>query len=401
MTSELARRIAITIGALLIFRLGSHIPLAGTSPQMQAGLLSSGAIARISIFSLSLIPYLSAAIVIQLAAVVWGRLSALERSGEAGRRRVTRYTLVLTLLIASFQAFGIASALQNISGLVTEPGGWFVLSATATMAGGVFFLVWLSEQINRHGIGNGLALILFVGIIVSLPADLAATFELLRTGAISANLLLLLAILLVVGVAVIVLVEGARRNVPVQYAARRAGTRQLPPCSSVLSIKLNSAGFLIPATVTPWIFYLPLALATFVFGQTPWLAAAYDHIQFTQPAHMILGSTAVFVLAFIYTAYVLDPERAARTLREQGGAIPDVAPGEPTADYLDRVVALTTVIGAVYLVAVSLIPEALVAYGGLPYLFGGGSALIVVCTILDIETQVRGYSLTGPGGEEP
>jgi preprotein translocase subunit SecY len=388
MTSELARRIAITIGALLIFRLGSHIPLAGVSTQ--GGLLSSGSIGRISIFSLSLIPYLSAAIVIQLVSVVWERLSALERSGEAGRRRIARYTLILTLLLAAFQAFGIASAMQNISGLVTEPGGWFLLSATATMAGGVFFLVWLSEQITRHGIGNGLALILFVGIVVSLPAEVATAFELLRQGAVSADLLLFAAVLSVAAVAVIVLVEGARRNVPVQYAARQAGQRVLPPRSSVLPIKLNSAGFLIPTTVTSWIFYLPLALATFVFGQTPWLAAAYGHMQFARPAHLILGAIAIFVLAFIYTAYVVDPERAAKTLREQGAAIPDVAPGEPTADYLDHVVSLTTVIGAIYLVAVSLIPEALVAYGGLPYFFGGGSALIVVWTILDIETQVRG-----------
>jgi preprotein translocase subunit SecY len=286
-------------------------------------------------------------------------------------------------------------------GLVAEPGGWFLLSATASMVGGVFFLVWLSDQITRHGIGNGLALILFVGIIVSLPGDIAATFELLREGAISGRLVLLLAVLSVALVAVIVLIEGARRNVPVQYAARQAGTRLLPSrSSSMLSIKLNSAGFLIPATVTPWIFYLPLALATFLFGQTPWLEAAYEHIQFARPAHMILGSIAVFVLAFIYTAYVLDPERAAETLRVRGGAIPDVAPGEPTADYLDRVVTLTTVVGAVYLVAVSLIPEVLVAYGELPFLFGGGSALIVVCTILDIKTQVRGYSRrTKPGGE--
>jgi preprotein translocase subunit SecY len=399
MTKELARRIAITIGALLIFRLGSHLPLAGISPQIQAGLLSSGNAARISIFALSIIPYLSVAIVIQLVAVVWGRLSALERSGEAGRRKIARLTLILTLLLAAFQAFGIASTLQSISGLVTEPGGWFLLSATATMVGGVFVLVWLSEQITRHGIGNGLALLLFVGIVGSLPSDIASTLELVRQGAISNNLLLLLAIVAVAGVAIIVLVEGARRNGPVQYAARQAGTRLLPARSSVLPFKINSAGFLIPATVTPWIFYLPLALATLAFGQTPGLAVAYDQIQFARPAHMILGSIAVFVLAFIYTAYVLDPARAAEVLRKQGGAITDVAPGEPTADYLDRVVTLTTFTGAVYLVAVSLIPEALVAYGELPYLFGGGSALIVVCTILDLEKQVRGYSLTKPGGE--
>jgi len=399
MSKELARRIAVTIGALLIFRVGSHIPLAGISPQIQASLISSGASARISIFALSIIPYLSVAIVIQPVAVVWGRVGALERSGEAGRRKMARFTLILTLLLAAFQAFGVASGIQDISGVVTEPGGWFLLSATATMVGGVFFLVWLSEQITRHGIGNGLALLLFVGIVGSLPSDIASTLELVRQGAISGNLLLLLVILAVVGVAVIVLVEGARRNVPVQYAARQAGTRLLPARSSVLPFKINSAGFLIPATVTPWIFYLPLALATLAFGQTPGLAAAYDHVQFGRPVHMILGSIAVFVLAFIYTAYVLDPARAAEVLRKQGGAITDVAPGEPTADYLDRVVTLTTFTGAVYLVAVSLIPEALVAYGELPYLFGGGSALIVVCTILDLEKQVRGYSLTKPGGE--
>jgi preprotein translocase subunit SecY len=399
MTSELARRIAITIGALLIFRLGSHIPIAGISSRVQAELLSSAAMVRISIFALSIIPYISAAILLQLVAVAWGRVSALERSGEAGRRKIARVTLILTLLIAGFQAFGVASALQEISGIVAEPGTWFLLSATTTMVGGVFFLVWLSELITRYGIGNGLALILFVGIIVSLPGDLANTLELVRQGAISGGLVLLLAVLGVALVAFMVLIEGARRNVPVRYAARQVGKRLLAPRSSVLPLKLNSAGILIPSTIVPWILYLPLALGTFLFGQTPWLATAFEHIQFARPVHMILGSVAVFVLVFIYTAYVVDPQRSAETLHQQGGVIPDVAPGEPTADYLDRVVTLTTVIGAVYLVAILLIPEVLVAYGQLPYLFGGGSALIVVCTILDIEKQVRGYSLTKPGGE--
>lgn len=396
MRMELARRIAVTIGALLIFRLGSQIPLAGISTQ--SGLLSSGAIVRISIFALTLVPYLSAAIFVQLLSMVWGRLRALERSGEAGRRRIARNTLILTLALAAFQAFGIASALQNISGLVTEPGGWFLLSATVSMVGGVFFLIWLSEQITRHGIGNGIALVVSVSILISLPAEVATAIELLRQGAVSSNLVLFNAVLWVALVAVIVLVEGARRNVPVQYGARQVGKRLLAPRSSVLPIRLNSAGFLIPVTVTPWIFYLPLALATFAFGRTPWLAAAYEHIQFARPAHIILGSIAVFVLAFIYTAYVLDPEHAAATLQKQGGAIPGVEPGEPTADYLDRVASLTTAVGAVYLVAVSLIPEALLAGGvALPYKIGGGSVLIVVCTILDIKKQVRDMSRTNPG----
>jgi preprotein translocase subunit SecY len=398
MTIELARRIAFTIGALLVFRLGSHIPIPGMSTQ--SGLLSSGAINRVSIFALTIVPYVSAAILVQLVSMVWGRLSALETSGEAGRRKIARITLILTLLLAAFQAFGVASAIQNISGLVAEPGTWFLLSATASMVGGVFFMVWLIEQMTQHGVGNGIALVLSVNILLSLPAEVATAIELLRQGQVSGNLVLFNAVLWVGLVAVMVLIEGARRNVSVQYGARQVGKRLFAPRASVLSIKLNSAGFLVPVTVTPWVFYLPLAFATFIFGRTPWLAAAYEHLQFARPTHIVLGSAVVLVLAFIYTAYVLDPERAAQTLQKQGGTIPGVEPGEATADYLDRVVSLTTVVGAVYLVIVSLIPEALVAGGvALPYKFSGGSALIVVCTILDLQKQVRDVSLTNPGGE--
>jgi preprotein translocase subunit SecY len=395
--NELVRRIAITIGALLIFRLGSHVPLPGTS--MQSDLLASGGISRISIFALALTPYVGAAILVQLVSVVWGRLSALERSGEAGRRKIARITLIVTLLLALFQAYGVASAMQNISGLVAEPGGWFLLSATASMVGGVFFMVWLSDQITRHGIGNGIALVLSVNILLSLPAEVATAIELLRQGQVSGNLVLFNAVLWVVLVAMMVLIEGARRNVQVQYAARQVGKRLFAPRESALPIKLNSAGFLIPVTVMPWLFFVPLALATFIFGRTQSLAAAYEHLQFGRPAHIVLGAIVVFVLAFIYAAYVLDPERAAETLQKQGGTFPGVEPGEASADYLDRIVSLTTVVGAVYLVIVSLIPEALVAGGvALPYKIGGGSVLIVVCTILDLKKQVRALSLTAPGG---
>ena len=255
-------------------------------------------------------------------------MSAIERSGEAGRRRIAGYTLMLTLLIGGFQAFGLASALQNIGSLVPEPGAWFVLSATASMLGGVFFVVWLSEQITRHGIGNGLALILSVGIVASIPGEVANMLELVRQGAVSANAMLLYAILWAALVPSSCWSrtrgEMCRCNMP--HGRREA--RLLAARASMLPIKLNNAGFLIPLTVAPWIFFLPLALATLVFGQTPWLRAAYAHMEFGQTAHVILGAIAVFVLAFIYTAYVLDPERAAETLREQGGSIPDVAPGD-------------------------------------------------------------------------
>ncbi|MHB0773563.1 preprotein translocase subunit SecY [Bradyrhizobium sp. 5.13L] len=400
MSRELARRIAVTIGALLLFRLGTQIPLAGVniagfSPKLDF-------ISRLSVFALGLIPYLSAAILIRMLSLVWRGLNSLERSGERGRRRIAHVTLGLTLGLATFQAYGIASALTTIPNLVGNPGGWFVMTATASMVGGVFVLVWLSEQITRYGIGNGLALILSVGFIVAIPSDVADIVGLLRSEAISSKLVLAHAVFWVVIVAVMVLVEGARRNVRVDFGALSVGRRQLPARDAVLPIKLNSAGFLIPVTVAPWIFFLPLALAGAVMGADhPLVAAAYRHLQLGQPAHLVLVSVAVFVLAFIYTAYVIDPDYTAKSLAQRNGIISGVAPGEATAAYLDRVVSLTTVVGAVYLTALQLIPELFDLYGiGLPYsmVVNGGAALVVVCTALDIKAQVRDVSLTNPGG---
>jgi preprotein translocase subunit SecY len=397
MNIELARRIAFTIGALLIFILGNHIPVPGLT--VPSG-LSTGAFRRISIFALNILPYLTAAVIIQLLSMVWGRLRSLERSGEAGRRMIARYTLILTLLIAAFQAFGVVSAYEGIQGLVASPGSFFLFSATASMVGGTFFLVWLTEQITRYGIGNGLALVVSVGILIALPADVATAIELVRQGAISGGAALSSVIFWMAVVAAMVFVETARRNVPVEFAARQLGGRLFPARTSVLPIKINSAGLLIPITVTPWVLYLPLAFAAFVFGsRTPWIAGAYEHLQYAQPLHLVLGSLVLFLLVFVYTANVLDPEHTAEALDKRHGVIPGVEPGEPTADYLDRLVSLTTVVGAVYLVIVSLIPEALVASGVAPhYQISGGSVLIVVCTILDLKMQVRALSLTNSGG---
>ena len=400
MTIELARRIAFTIGALLVFRLGTQIPIPGVdifdvSPTLDF-------VSRLSIFALGLIPYLTAAILIRLLSVVWRRLNSLERSGERGRRKIARATHGLTLALAAFQAYGFASALTSIPGLVRNPDGWFVVTASASLVGGVFALIWLSEQITRHGIGNGLALILSAGFLVAIPQDIAGIVDAVRQGMISGGLVLGHAVFWIVAVVVIVLVEGARRNIPVRFAARNVGTRQLPVRDATLPIKLNSAGFLLPATVAPWIFFLPLAFAGFVLGgDHPLVAAAYQHLQVGQPLHMILVSVAVFMLAFVYTAYVVDPEHTAKSLAQHDGTIPGVAPGEATADYLDRVVSLTTVVGAVYLTALQLIPEVFELYGiGLPYsmVVNGGAAVVVVCTALDIKTQVRDVSLTNPGG---
>ncbi|WP_063682759.1 preprotein translocase subunit SecY [Bradyrhizobium stylosanthis] len=400
MTTELARRIAITIGALLIYRLGTQIPIAGLDVSRLSSFPSLNG--RLSLFALGLIPYLSAAILVRLLSVVWRGLSSLERSGEGGRRKVARATLVLTLALAAFQAYGIASTLISFPELVRNPDGWFLVTATASMVGGVFVLVWISEQITRYGIGNGLALILSVGMLVSLPRDVAGIVDVVRSGAVSGNLVFIHVVFWVVTVAVIVLVEGARRNVRVEFGALNVGARQLPARDAVLPIKLNSAGFLIPVTVAPWVFFLPLAFAGLVLGSDhPLVAAAYQHLQLGQPAHMTLVSIAVFALAFVYTAYVVDPEYTAESLARHHGAIPGIAPGEATAAHLDRVVSLTTVVGAVYLTALQLIPEVFDLYGiGLPYsmVVNGGAALVVVCTVLDIKTQVRDVSLTNPGG---
>jgi preprotein translocase subunit SecY len=401
MNIELARRIAFTIGALLIFILGSHIPLPGVSTRFDQlfSQLSSSQIGRVSIFAPTLAPYVAAAVLIQLLSVVWGRLNTLQRSGEAGRRKLARITLILTLLITSFLAFGLASAL-NVPEIAAEPGAWFLLSAIASMVGGVFFMVWLSDQITRHGIGNGIALLLSVQILISLPAEVARRLDLLRQGAASANLELFNVLVWVALVALIVLVESARRNVPLEFAPRQLGARALPALAWVLPIKVNNAGLFIPAMVTAWVFDVPLALAAFIFGNdTPWVAAAYEHLQYARPAHLVLSSLVLFVLVFIYTAHVLDPEHAADTLQKRRGVIPGVAPGEATADYLDRLASLTTVVAAAYLVALSAIPEALATFGVvLPNNIGGSAVLIVVCTILDLKMQVRDRSLTNSGG---
>ena len=394
MKSELARRIVFTLGALLVYRLDSYIPLPGINtpgPQIPGVTVISGN--RFSIFSLGILPYLSAAILIQLVSMVSSKLSALPSGGEAGRRKIARYTIGLAVILAAFQAFGIASGLQGIPNFVNEPG-FFVISTTVTLTGGTIFLIWLSEQITARGIGNGLALILFAGVAAEMPHAVAALVEYIRQGMLSAESVAVLAILWVALVGLVVFVELARRRVPVEFASRKLGDRLLPAQSTHLSLKLNSAG-LIPTVVAPWLYLLPLTVAGLVFDPTPpWLPAVYRLVQENHMGRVILISVAIIILTFIYTAFVVDPEPAADSLRKYGGAIPEIEPGEATAAHLDRVVSYTTCIGALYLAAVFLIPELLLTYGEAPFYLGGATVLVVVCTVLDIETQVRGRSLT-------
>jgi preprotein translocase subunit SecY len=397
MNSELARRIVFTLGALLVFRLGTYIPLPGIHrPPDQ--LVHLRTVAQFSIFSLQILPYLTAAILIQLVSMVSSRLGALPRGGEAGRRKLARYTIGLAVLLTAFQAYGVASGLQDVPNFVSEPGGLFLLSTTVTLTGGTVFLIWLSEQITARGIGNGLALILFANLATRMPREIASTVEATWRGEVSVGRVSLLTILWVALVAMVVFVERARRRVPVEFAGRKLGDGFVLPQSTHLSLKLNSAG-LMPTVVGSWLYLWPLTLLGLVLDRSsPWLATSYELTSPTHVFHMILSSVAIVLLAFVYTSFVVDPEHAADSLKTYGAAIPGIEPGEPTAEHLDRIVSYVTCIGAVYLAAVFLAPELLRSFGQGSFYLGGASVLVVVCTVLDIETQVRGLTLTGPGG---
>ena len=399
---ELVRRIAVTLGLLLAVRLGGQIPIPGIDlavwdsiyAQNHGGLAavnatSGGAIARLSIFALGLVPYLSAAVLIQVASVVFSGLRDLPRRGESGRRRIIMLTLVVTLLLATLQSIGIAMALNHIDRLVTNPGALFVFTATLTFTAGAVVLAWLAEQITRSGVGNGIVMILFVGLAVEALHAAAGTYELNNLGAISTGVALAMAGLAVVLVFAIAAVERAQVLLPLRFAERKLGDRVLAAQDTVLRLKLNNAG-LLPAIVAPWLFYVPLSLVTFFVGaQTPWLRTLVGQMRVGQPGHMIFNTVVILILTYVYTASVVDPDHCAEQLKSYGGTIAGVEPGEATADYIDRAVSRTTAYGAVYLALVYLIPELLVAYMRLPFFLGGASALIVVGTVIDLDAQVR------------
>jgi preprotein translocase subunit SecY len=402
MKPELARRIAFTLGALLIFRLGTHIPLPGVdyagyraALATQGSRISSELSQSLSIFSLGLVPYLSAAILIQLVSMVSARVAALATNGEAGRRKIARYTLALATLLAAFQGLGIGSGLQNIPALVGGLGGFFAVSTVVTLAGGMIFLIWLSELITAFGIGNGLTLILFASVVPNVPAEIAHLLEFLRQGRLSAGEIAWLLISWGAFVVLVIFAELARRRVPVEFAARMLGNRRLPAQSTYVSFKLNHAG-VVPIIVAPWLLSLLLIPASLGLGQiSPKWAATLQQILL---GHRIILTLSVVAFAFIYTAFLADPERAADSLKKLDGAIPGIEPGEPTAAHIDHVVSYTSCIGALYLAAIFLIPTMLVSYSQAPFYLAGTSVLIVVCAVLDIKTQVRGQSLTEPGG---
>jgi preprotein translocase subunit SecY len=408
--TELKKRIWFTLGALIVYRLGTYIPIPGIDPgilaelfrQQQGGILgmfdmfSGGALGRMTVFALNIMPYISASIIIQLMTAVSPTLEALKKEGETGRKKINQYTRYLTVLLAMFQSFGIAVGLEGMRGsagaAVIDPGLFFRLTTVITLTGGTVFLMWLGEQITARGVGNGISLIIFAGIVANLPSALAATFELGRTGALSTIVIIVFLIGAVAVVTGIVLVERAQRRIIVQYPKRQVGTKMFGGDASHLPLKINTSG-VIPPIFASSLLLLPLTFAGFSSAQSGWLADLAALLTVGQPLHMALYAALIIFFAFFYTAVVFNPVETADNLKKYGGFIPGIRPGKNTADYLDYVLTRLTVLGAAYLTVVSLLPEFLISRYSVPFYFGGTSLLIVVSVTMDTVAQIHSHLL--------
>ena len=405
--TELKQRIWFTLGALLIYRLGTYIPLPGINPdaladifrQNSSGILgmfnmfAGGAIGRMAIFALNIMPYISASIIIQLLTTVSPHLEQLKKEGEQGRKQINQYTRYGTVLLATLQGYGIAAGLEGAGNVVTDPGLFFRMTTVITLVGGTVFLMWLGEQITARGIGNGISLIIFAGIVAELPAAIVGTFELGRQGALSTPLILLLFVMAIGVVGFIVFMERAQRRLLVQYPKRQMGNRMFQGDSSHLPLKLNTAG-VIPPIFASSLLLLPITFANFSAGQGPeWLTSVTALLGRGQPLFIIFYVSMIVFFAFFYTAVVFNPSETADNLKKYGGFIPGIRPGERTAEYIDYVLTRITVIGAAYLALVCEMPELLISYAAVPFYFGGTSLLIVVSVTMDTVAQVQSHLL--------
>ena len=405
---ELKKRIWFTLGALLVYRLGTYIPMPGIEPEAFANafnqaaqgvvglfnMFTGGAVERMAVFALGIMPYITASIIIQLMTTVSPKLEALKKEGEAGRKVINQYTRYGTVFLAAIQAYGIAVGLESSGTIVTDPGWFFRLTTVITLVGGTMFLMWLGEQITARGVGNGISLIIFAGIVAELPRALAQTLELGRQGAIGTGIILTVILLAIIVIAFIVFVERAQRRLLIQYPKRQVGNRMTQGESSHLPLKLNTAG-VIPPIFASSLLLLPATLAGFSDGSqgTGWIATLTALLGHGQPLYMLLYAAGIIFFAFFYTAIVFNPSDTADNLRKHGGFIPGIRPGERTAKYIDHVLTRITVAGAAYLTIVCLIPEFLISYSGVPFYFGGTSLLIVVSVTMDTVQQVQGHLL--------
>ncbi|MHB1116597.1 preprotein translocase subunit SecY [Sideroxydans sp.] len=406
---DLSKRLWFLLGALVVYRIGAHIPVPGIDPnvladlfkQQQGGILgmfnmfSGGALERFTILALGIMPYISASIIMQLASIAVPHLEQLKKEGEAGRRKITQYTRYGTLVLALFQSFGIAVMLQSQKDLVLEPGMMFQMTTVVTLVTGTMFLMWLGEQITERGLGNGISLIIFAGIAAGLPSAIGNTLEMARTGAFSVPLVLALFFGAIAVTALVVFVERGQRKVLVNYAKRQVGNKIMGGQSSHLPLKLNMAG-VIPPIFASSIILFPATLAGW-FGSgssMTWLKDVSDKLAPGQPIYVMFYAAAIIFFCFFYTALVFSPKETADNLKKSGAFLPGIRPGDQTARYIEKIMLRLTMVGAVYITLVCLLPEFLVVKWNVPFYFGGTSLLILVVVTMDFMAQVQSYLMT-------
>lgn len=411
---DLKSRLLFVLGALIVFRFGTHVPVPSIDPvalaamfeQQQGTILdmfnmfSGGALERLSIFALGIMPYISAAIIMQLLTVVSPTLEQLKKEGEQGRRKITQYTRMGTVVLATFQAIGVSIALQaqNINGMpvVVSPGPMFMLTAVVTLVSGTIFLMWLGEQITERGIGNGISLIIFAGIVAGLPSALGGTLEQVHTGALHALTVVVLLLLVAAVTAFVVFVERGQRRIPVHYAQRMRGRKLYGGQEGHLPLKLNMAG-VIPPIFASSIILFPASLGGW-FGSSEnlgWLKDLATTLAPGQPLYVFFYALAIIFFCFFYTAIVFNPKETADNLRKSGAFLPGIRPGPQTARYIDTIMGRLTLAGAVYITAVCLLPEFLILYWNVPFYFGGTSLLIIVIVVMDFMTQIQAQLMSG------
>jgi preprotein translocase subunit SecY len=405
--TELQKRIWYTVIALIVYRIGTFIPIPGIDPaafaqafQSQAGgilgmfnTFSGGAVERMAIFALNVMPYISSSIIMQLLSTSIPSLERLKKEGEVGRKQINQYTRYLTLVLALVQSYGIAIGLQSSTGVVTDPGWFFVASTVITLTGGTMFLMWLGEQVTARGVGNGISLIIFAGIVAEMPRVVMQSLALARTGDVNPFGLLMIAAAMLAVIVFIVFIERSQRRLVVQYPKRQQGNRMFMGESSFLPLKINTAG-VIPPIFASSLLMLPTTVIGFMGMGTnapEWVSQLQGFIGYGQPGHMILYALGIIFFCFFYTSIVFNPEETADNLRKYGGFLPGIRPGKKTAEYLDYVLTRLTVIGAAYITAVCLLPEILIAYYAVPFYLGGTSILIVISVTLDTVAQIQSH----------
>ncbi len=401
-SNDLRNRIIFTLLILAVYRLGTFVPLPGIDPDQlqimmegnQKGLLgmfnvfAGGAVSRMAIFALGIMPYISSSIIVQLLTGVSDYFKNLKAQGEMGRQKITQITRYGTVLLATIQGYGLAVGLESSADLVINPGIFFKISTVTTIVAGTIFLMWLGEQITQRGIGNGISLIIFSGIVAEIPRALVTTFELGRTGAISTVMIIFIFLLLVVTIMFIVFMERALRKILINYPKRQMGNKMYGGDSSHLPLKINSAG-VIPAIFASALLLLPVTFSNFNVSQNETFLNISSYFSQGQPLYMLLYASGIIFFTFFYTSITFNPTETAENLRKYGGFIPGIRPGESTAQYIDTILTRLTTIGALYLALVCLMPEFLIANYPIPFYLGGASVLIVVVVAIDTVTQIQ------------